>query len=796
MTEPTISVVIVNERGNQALAATLDSLAVQRLPHAVNFQVVLVNCGESPKVETGNQPYPLCQVTQPRLLFGYSQRAAARNKGVEIAAGEVILFLAEGLVAGEDLIASHWGYHATGQRLCVVGELPGVERERGWLQQVAPWAWVNGPSLSLRRGEMERVGGYDVAYAAYEAGEVEFGYRLWQEGVTILFSPEVNARWAIPVVESGTWRGRGMDYLSCKHPELGAVVALWQLEADIKARNGLLHSDAYQHRLRALLLRHSTSGIDDLLGWTSACFTDDVNNLADQLGRWAKDWRGAAQQVLVIASRPSPPPGAALAAVIQAATKPVAWRPFLESQELGEMAFLRLAQRLAEPKIKSPATRELLSSLSRALVAREQKLRQAGLNWARIRAQGSVVRLWNHQAEPSLLQERQFALADKERNSNCLTEAYRQLTTMPSKAGSCGGPWTEGYSYPPRVVSFKLTHLCNLRCEMCGQWGPVGNASRLNADTLRQQMALPELQAILDQAVSWRPGMIYLWGGEPFLHPDLLDLVAYIRRKGLYCLVTTNGTRLVETADELVSHGLHTLRVSLDGPPEIHDRIRGRPGTFAQAVEGIGAVRKAKESRGAAWPLVEIFCTISPSNYGCLEALVDQLEPVGVDAITFGHMMHVPQHVGERHQRLFRQLFDVEALAWRGFAQDVTGMDANALMETVGRLQRRPAPFPINFEPPLRSLEDIPTYYQDPSLLFPEKHCRGPWLWAEIHPNGDLSFCDEYPDYIVGNVLQDGFAQVWNGPKARYFRKQVLACNRFPICTPCHLLHLGPSPQD
>jgi radical SAM protein with 4Fe4S-binding SPASM domain len=155
----------------------------------------------------------------------------------------------------------------------------------------------------------------------------------------------------------------------------------------------------------------------------------------------------------------------------------------------------------------------------------------------------------------------------------------------------------------------------------------------------------------------------------------------------------------------------------------------------------------------------------------------------------------VPQEVGERHQRLFRQLFGVEAEAWRGFAQDVNGLDTGLLMETVERLRRWPTPFPIGFEPPLRSLAEIPLYYQDPSLLFPDKHCRGPWMWAEIHPNGDLSFCDEYPDYIVGNVLRDGFAEVWNGPQARLFRRQVLAHKRFPICTPCHLLHLGPSPQ-
>ena len=175
-----------------------------------------------------------------------------------------------------------------------------------------------------------------------------------------------------------------------------------------------------------------------------------------------------------------------------------------------------------------------------------------------------------------------------------------------------------------------------------------------------------------------------------------------------------------------------------------------------------------------------------------MEALVDELESLGVDALNFGHMMHVPPALGERQQCLFQELFDIKAEAWRGFAQDVTCIDVDRLMATIERLQNRSTSFPIGFEPPLRSLGEIPIYYRDPSLLFSGKHCRGPWLWAEIHPNGDLSFCDEYPDYIVGNVLRDGFAETWNNPRARDFRRQVLAHKRFPICTPCHLLHLGP----
>ncbi len=64
-----------------------------------------------------------------------------------------------------------------------------------------------------------------------------------------------------------------------------------------------------------------------------------------------------------------------------------------------------------------------------------------------------------------------------------------------------------------------------------------------------------------------RKPIISLFGGEPFLYPDILPLIREIKRRGLTCTVITNGGRLEALARELVEIGIDSIAVSIDGPP-------------------------------------------------------------------------------------------------------------------------------------------------------------------------------------------------------------------------------------
>lgn len=107
----------------------------------------------------------------------------------------------------------------------------------------------------------------------------------------------------------------------------------------------------------------------------------------------------------------------------------------------------------------------------------------------------------------------------------------------------------------------ELNTACNLHCALC----VVGNSEgveRVKAGF----MDLGLLEKVLDKIKSENPNAIVCpyGNGEPFLHPQLPECVAAIKRSGFRCEVATNLNRM-ERVDELLKAGPDIIIVSLSG---------------------------------------------------------------------------------------------------------------------------------------------------------------------------------------------------------------------------------------
>ena len=107
----------------------------------------------------------------------------------------------------------------------------------------------------------------------------------------------------------------------------------------------------------------------------------------------------------------------------------------------------------------------------------------------------------------------------------------------------CKKRHTYGYNHMKNfcLIYLKLTPLCNLRCKMCGQRGDKGILKgEFAANEAKSILPLENYKKLVDELAPRKP-VWYLWGGEPFLYPDLIPLVKYIIDKGCFCSVNTNG---------------------------------------------------------------------------------------------------------------------------------------------------------------------------------------------------------------------------------------------------------------
>jgi len=125
---------------------------------------------------------------------------------------------------------------------------------------------------------------------------------------------------------------------------------------------------------------------------------------------------------------------------------------------------------------------------------------------------------------------------------------------------------------------------CDMKCRHC--------SARTYMRSGRKPLAYEEIIDLVDQFVELGGASFILSGGEPSLHPRVLDIVAHVPKDKAVVSMFTNGSQMVKLADELKSAGLFGTLVSLDSTdPGEHDRVRGMQGGYDRAM---AAVEKLK----------------------------------------------------------------------------------------------------------------------------------------------------------------------------------------------------------
>jgi len=363
----------------------------------------------------------------------------------------------------------------------------------------------------------------------------------------------------------------------------------------------------------------------------------------------------------------------------------------------------------------------------------------------------------------------------------------------------------------PTFVQLRVTNLCNLRCKMCGQWGDTGiyradgfSASATDGEKERQrireligakrQLSLPDYVRLLDEIAPAQP-IISLFGGEPFLYPEIMSLVREVKARGLTCTIITNGWRLEEHARELVEVGMDSIAVSIDGPPEVHNRIRGKADSFDRAAAGVRAVADWRRRLGRALPMQIAILPITELNMDAIAPAIEVLRELPLDTINVGLRWFVPKKAGEDYERVMRETFGVAGDSWKGFDFDWSsvatskGEQMTALVRLLQGLRRRRfldsalgRPW-VSFVPEVPA-EKVPEYFSDFSQTFGHSLCPVAWYFAQVEPDGEVCFCGDFPDYFIGNVSKQSFREIWTGDRAWKFREK-LAKEPLPICNRC-----------
>ena len=333
----------------------------------------------------------------------------------------------------------------------------------------------------------------------------------------------------------------------------------------------------------------------------------------------------------------------------------------------------------------------------------------------------------------------------------------------------------------PKYISMTITNVCNLRCWMCGQWSEEGYIQN-NTRSLRDMMPLEDWKRVIDELADRGIQSVLLRGGEPFLFPAIVELLEYLNQKQIFVSIDTNGTMLADFAPDIVRIGKLHLTISVDGPESIHDQIRGVPGTFNRVREGVERLHILEQESGQKISK-SINFTILPASVPGLAAMPDVARSLSISTMAIVPYYYFPSSVGQQYSRELEEHFGCQAFSWRGFHHEHSGINFAEFREQYRQYVQN---LDSVYDFPYLALSEAEykTWFEEPTEQVGSPQCNNVEKLVDIQPNGDVNFCVDFPDYLLGNVRESTISELWNSERAvrfREFRRE----NSLPVCFRC-----------
>jgi len=320
----------------------------------------------------------------------------------------------------------------------------------------------------------------------------------------------------------------------------------------------------------------------------------------------------------------------------------------------------------------------------------------------------------------------------------------------------------------PGQVYIEVTNRCNSLCASCpltyDQFLPYEPKHHLSWDNFRRIVdQLPRLDRVVLHGI-----------GEPLLNKDLPRFVAHLKERGATVLFNTNAILLDQArGDALAAAGLDELRVSIDAvTPKLYARLRG-VNQLPRVIRNLKAF--VERHGGLSRPKVSLWWVAMQANLLQLPDFVRLAAQIGV---------------GEVYMQRLVYFGNGETPAEDATMNAEQSLHATLEAEQAGLIRECEV---LSTQLGLKFLASgATTPHESVSVKGPHpwQGCQRPWILMYITANGTALPCcispfaaQDYSQIILGNVLAQPLAEVWNGERYQALRSAVLS--ESPAPWPC-----------
>ncbi|HAS46217.1 MAG TPA: radical SAM protein [Microscillaceae bacterium] len=288
----------------------------------------------------------------------------------------------------------------------------------------------------------------------------------------------------------------------------------------------------------------------------------------------------------------------------------------------------------------------------------------------------------------------------------------------------------------PISIAFEPTTSCNLRCPEC----PSGLRSFTRPTGMLQEEVFKQTIDELQKTLLY---LTFYFQGEPYLHPQFLDMVKYASDRGIYTATSTNAHYLNDkNARKTIESGLDRLIISVDGTTQETYQSYRIGGKLDKVLEGTRNLIEWKKKLKSKTPHVVFqFLVVKPNEHQ-IEEVKQLAKEIGVDKVGLKTA----------------QIYDYA--------------NGSPLIPTIDKYSR------------YRQQSDG-TYKIKNGL---GNHCWKMWHSCVITWDGLVVPCcfDKDAHHRLGSVQQQSFKELWQGEKYQRFRRLLLKSrSEIEMCKNC-----------
>lgn len=304
----------------------------------------------------------------------------------------------------------------------------------------------------------------------------------------------------------------------------------------------------------------------------------------------------------------------------------------------------------------------------------------------------------------------------------------------------------------PVRVFIATTNKCNLKCPVCP------NSESNKGKELPYEVFLKLADELFPLAKEYHTTV----SGEPLLTSYFKEIPSILLNYNTKMNLTTNGMMLTEDISRLIMPVLNDIKISFDGATKkTFEKIR--PGSNLEIiVNNINNFIKIRSS-SIYKPTLTLQTTLMRDNVKELPEIVKIAYDLGADRIkAYFMIVYNPEYKDKSlwfHKKLTNEYLEI----------------ADGLAKSYGLKSKLPKKF---------NLEESSNKYKFTDII-----CHFLWQEAWIEVNGDIISCCNIDRYVMGNIYENSFSQIWNNKIYQDMRKRLNTDNPYECCKDCALVN-------